>query len=274
MDETTLEPTREGMLEEIKKCREDLFLSLLGYAVFIGVLVFFDYEEALFFLSFVSGGRAAETSVLGRILYACLPLAMALYGKKARFPGNLITVYAVVEGLQYVFLGFWVVFVLHLLGGGFDAFISLLMSCTLFGVPLFLLYRVWRMARRLSAVQRALGGTGSSNKWMVFLALACYLAPAYIPTMEGVRLQRLILDTQEVTRYELGAYITYMAGSPDGSLLALGTEKGLYVWDTTSRECVWSDDCLAVQRVRFSPSGRYLAAAGRGRPEGAMDREA
>ena len=30
-------------------------------------------------------------------------------------------------------------------------------------------------------------------------------------------------------------------------------------------------DCLAVQRVRFSPGGRYLAAAGRGRPDGASD---
>ena len=167
--------------------------------------------------------------MLGRVLYACLPLAMALYGKKARFPGNLITVYAVVEGLQYVFLGFGVVFVLHLLGGGFDAFISLLMSCTLFGVPLFLLYRVWRMARRLSAVQRALGGTGSSNKWMVFLALACYLAPAYIPTMEGGRLQlqRLLDKNSEIKCYAVGSHITSLAGSPDGSLLALGTEKGL-----------------------------------------------
>ena len=51
----------------------------------------------------------------------------------------------------------------------------------------------------------------------------------------------------------------------------MGTEKGLYVWDTGKRECVWSDDCLAVQRVRFSPGGRYLAAAGRGRVEGASD---
>jgi hypothetical protein len=34
---------------------------------------------------------------------------------------------------------------------------------------------------------------------------------------------------------------------------------------------VWSDDSVAARRVRFSPSGKYLAAAGRGVQKGASD---
>ena len=109
---------------------------------------------------------------------------------------------------------------------------------------------------------------------MVVVAIACYLAPA-LPTWDSLQssrnLRKDLNQAPNVKTYRVGETIDCMAGSPNGSLLALGTEKGLYVWDTERRECVWSDDCLAVQRVRFSPGGRYLAAAGRGRAEGASD---
>ena len=81
-------------------------------------------------------------------------------------------------------------------------------------------------------IQKSLGEKGvedPANGWMILLAVVCYLAPAYVPTLETVQRYRTIIDTEEVKCYDLGAHITYMASSPDGNLLALGTEKGLYM---------------------------------------------
>ena len=276
MDETVLEPTREGALEEIQNCRERLVRFLTLYACVIGFISLAGYGNVLFFL--VSGGPHARVSLVARIMSACLPLGVLLYGKKARFPGAFVRVYGIVEGIQFVLLipvvasGF--MFTDSPGSGAFSIFFLLLIGGALCGGPLYLLRQVGSAARRMLQIQKSLGEKGvedPANGWMILLAVVCYLAPAYVPTLETVQRYRTIIDTEEVKCYDLGAHITYMASSPDGNLLALGTEKGLYVWDTRMRECVWSDDCLAVQRVRFSPGGRYLAAAGRGRPEGASD---
>ncbi len=87
----------------------------------------------------------------------------------------------------------------------------------------------------------------------------CYLAPLLGLNLNGIEQ----LGTSSIRPYNLKAEIQHMTGSPDGKLLALATKKGVSVWDTDSRECVWSDDAMPVQRVRFSPSGHYLAAVGR-----------
>mgnify|MGYP000559377793 FL=1 len=146
---------------------------------------------------------------------------------------------------------------------------------------LILLFLVlFRSARRLGQLMAAVGelsGSSRADRWdaaMVAVAIVCYMAPA-LPSWDSIQssmtLKRELKQASEVKVYRVKEAIDCMAGSPDGNLLALGTEKRLYVWDTRTRECVWSDDCLAVQRVRFSPGGRYLAAAGRGRPDGASD---
>ena len=79
-------------------------------------------------------------------------------------------------------------------------------------------------------------------------------------------------DYESVTVLHAGSRIQYMTGSPDGKLLAIGAVDGLSVWDADTQQCVWSDDSLrAVRRIRFSQSGKYLAAGGRGAPEGESD---
>jgi WD40 repeat protein len=71
--------------------------------------------------------------------------------------------------------------------------------------------------------------------------------------------------------YRVESMIQQMSPSPDGKLLALAAGKGLYVWDVTKETFVFSDDVISARRVRFSPSGKYLAVAGNGIPEGNSD---
>ena len=280
MDETVLEPTRESVLEEIKKCRERIGKLLLIYSAVVLVQVVSGAGLLLLFLE-TAGGM----SILGRVLFAALPLLMWFYSQRPSSTGGILMFYAVVEGIQAAIL--LAVVSAGSFFFGFDGPSSVAMLpfvvLLVFGVVgglLVLFVKLFRSARRLGQLMAAVGGASGNfraaclDAVMVVVSIVCYLAPA-LPAWDSVQSSRNLREelnqAPEVKIYRVKEVINCMAGSPDGSLLALGTEKGLYVWDTGGRECVWSDDCLAVQRVRFSPGGRYLAAAGRGRVEGTSD---
>jgi hypothetical protein len=53
-----------------------------------------------------------------------------------------------------------------------------------------------------------------------------------------------------------------MQVSPDGKFIAFGCESYLIVLDAESMREVFKDPTMSVNRVRFSPSGKYLAVAG------------
>ena len=281
MDEATLEPTRESVLEEIKKCRERIGKLLLIYSAVVFLQVVSGAGSLLLLFLETAGGM----SILGRVLFAALPLLMWFYSQRPSSTGGVLMFYAVVEGIQAAIL--LAVVSAGSFFFGFDGPSSVAMLpfvvLLVFGVVgglLVLFVKLFRSARRLGQLMAAVGGASGNfratclDAVMVVVAIVCYLAPA-LPTWDSMQssmnLRKDLNQALKVKTYRVGEAIDYMAGSPDGSLLALGTEKGLYVWDTERRECVWSDDCLAVQRVRFSPSGCYLAAAGRGRVEGASD---
>ena len=283
MDEAVLEPTREGTLDPITECRDRIGKLLKIYSAVILLLVVTGGGN-LFFV-FVGGDGAG---LIGRILYASLPLLMWLYSQKAYSTGDILVIYAFLEVVQVALL-----LVLMVIGAPFlsdsprhsAGLIILVLLASLFGAALVLVLLVllFRAALRMVRLQQIVetineekGIASKEDPWfvptgIVFLMLLCYLAPGIDFSWSSIVRVFDHYSAPAVKVYDVGSRIAYMAGSPDGELLALGTAKGLYVWDTTSRECVWSDDCLAVQRVRFSPSGRYLAAAGRGRPEGASD---
>ena len=276
MEETVLEPTRESVLEEIKKCRERIGKLLLIYSAVVLLQVVSGAGLLLLFLE-TAGGM----SILGKALFAALPLFMWFYSQRASSTGGVLMFYAVVEGIQAAIL--LAVVSVGSFFFGFDGPSSVAMLpfvvLVVFGVVgglLVLFVKLFRSARRLGQLMTAAGGacSASLDAVMVVVAVVCYLAPA-LPAWDSLQssmnLRKELNQAPNVKTYRVKEAIDCMAGSPNGSLLALGTEKGLYVWDTERREGVWSDDCLAVQRGRFSPGGRYLAAAGRGRAEGSSD---
>ena len=281
MDEATLEPTRESVLEEIKKCRQKIGTLLMIYFMVVLLQVVSGAGSLLLLFLETAGGM----SILGKALFAALPLLMWFYSQRPSSTGGVLMFYAVVEGIQAAIL--LAVVSAGSFFFGFDGPSSVAMLpfvvLVVFGVVgglLVLFVKLFRSARRLGQLMAAVGGASGNfraaclDAVMVVVAIVCYLAPA-LPTWDSLQssmnLRKDLNQALKVKTYRVGEAIDCMAGSPDGGLLALGTEKGLYVWDTERRECVWSDDCLAVQRVRFSPGGRYLAAAGRGRAEGASD---
>ena len=270
-------------MDPIKRCRERIGKLLLIYSGVILLLVVMGGGNLFF--AFASGGSATLTD---RILHAALPLFMWLYSQKAVSIGDAVSFYAFLEATQTVLLGVWIVLGAPFLsdsprhGAGMILFV-LIASFVCAVLVLALLVSLFRAARKLvrlqemvKAINKEKGIEPREDPWyvqggIICLMVLCYLAPGLHLSWSSITGMIDRYTASEVKVYDVGSYIAYMAGSPDGNLLALGTEKGLYVWDTRTRECVWSDDCLAVQRVRFSPGGRYLAAAGRGRPDGASD---
>ena len=270
-------------MDPIQRCRERIGKLLLIYGGVILLLVAMGGGNLFF--AFASGGSATLTD---RILHAALPLFMWLYSQRAVSIGDTVSLYAFLEAIQTVLLGVWIVVGAPFLsdsprhGAGMILFV-LIASFVCAVLVLKLLVSLFRAARKLvrlqemvKAINKEKGIEPREDPWyvqggIICLMVLCYLAPGLHLSWSSITGMIDRYTASEVRVYDVGSYIAYMAGSPDGNLLALGTEKGLYVWDASARKCVWSDDCLAVQRVRFSPSGRYLAAAGRGRPEGASD---
>jgi WD40 repeat protein len=133
-------------------------------------------------------------------------------------------------------------------------------------------YKIFQIGRSLYEKKIEVKDSRGYEIVGAFLALVfCFVSP-FVNYGEIVhRITQLSPPIKNVTLLKPGSNIRFMDGSPGGKLLAVGANDGLSVWDAELRQCIWSDDSIAVQRVRFSPSGKYLAAVGRGMPEGASD---
>ena len=95
MDETTLELGQENVQEEIKKCRQKIGTLLMIYFMVVLLQVVSGAGLLLLFLE-TAGGM----SILGRVLFAALPLLMWFYSQRPSSTGGVLMFYAVVEGIQ------------------------------------------------------------------------------------------------------------------------------------------------------------------------------
>ena len=100
MDEATLEPTRESVLEEIKKCRQKIGTLLMIYFMVVLLQVVSGAGSLLLLFLETAGGM----SILGRVLFAALPLLMWFYSQRPSSTGGVLMFYAVVEGIQAAIL--------------------------------------------------------------------------------------------------------------------------------------------------------------------------
>jgi hypothetical protein len=128
---------------------------------------------------------------------------------------------------------------------------------------------LFQRSGRLRKRKEETGDSTPLKRSSLLLLLFCYVAPFVDYRTVPATVSRVF--HQEIKEYDVGSDIQYMDSSPDGKFLALGAQKGLFVWDVDSRTCVWSDDSINARRVRFSDSGKYLAGMGAGRPFGQSD---
>lgn len=254
----------------IKNLKRTVSLLLFLYVVMTLLLRLSGYGEAVFSFDFFIKDRF-RSNELGLFFYYCLPFLVWLYSVKGYEPESFLRKYAIVEGVN-ILIG-----ILLKLPMGFFALA--------FGMPLYGLFMFLGMAvlggvfltvivyvsKNVKKIIQLQAGTLENEecvkeeKSVAHSVIAmCMMAFCYLAPTLGLNLNWIeMLGTSSIRQYDLNAEIQHMAGSPDGKLLALGTQKGVFVWDTDSRQCVWSDDVLSAQRVRFSPSGQYLAIAGR-----------
>ena len=155
-----------------------------------------------------------------------------------------------------------------------SAVAALILAVVFAGVSFFIFWFSKRLLKNHESKIKYLLKAGLA----LILLLLFHISPFYVDNEYSK-----FAAERKIVRFPEGAYrpvtllhadsnIQYMAGSPDGKLLAIGTEKSLSVWDAETRECIWSDASLRkVRRIRFSQSGKYLAAGGRGVPEGSSD---
>ena len=258
---------KEKLIENLKQKVSQL---LFVYAAMALLLRLSGYGMAVFSFDFFLKDKSRSME-LGLLLYYSLPFLVWLYSVKGDEPEGFLKKYTILEGVN-IALGillkvpmafFALAFAMHFYG-----LFMFLGIAILGGVFLTVIVFVSKNVRQIIQLRTVASGNEESvkeEKSKKHSAIAtgvvvfCYLAP-----LLGLNLNWIELSgTPSIRPYYLKAEIQHMAGSPDGKLLALATKKGVSVWDTDSRECVWSDDAMPAQRVRFSPSGHYLAAVGR-----------
>ena len=89
MDETTLGPTREGMLEEIENCRRKIGTLLIIYFMVILLQVVSGVGNLVVLFLDPSG----DMNILGKILFAALPLLMWFYSQRPSSTGGILMLY-------------------------------------------------------------------------------------------------------------------------------------------------------------------------------------
>ena len=209
---------------------------------------------------------------------ALVMLSLSRYGRNALFFTSSVALVGIIDHGYAAFISMrYALPFFQLTGREPPVRINVLIALILAICFAVLAWKIFRTSRHLHVQktqndQKKSIGNVLKTYLIVMLLIFCYFSP-FVEYKEIVRLVTMLKQhTKPVKLLRAGSNILYITGSPDGKLLAIGAEKGLYVWDVKLQECIWSDDALRkVRRIRFSPSGKYIAAGGKGVPEGSSD---
>ena len=208
---------------------------------------------------------------IGKTLYCLLPLSVWIYSRFTRSPWNVIFLYLLLEGGKHI---------LRLIPNLRDVFspfgIMVLPIVVLSAVCLYMVYKMSIKIRRLAELQKESDNRDeepSDLKDPLLLrgAMALWILFSYFAM--AVDLRQNTLELFQLPIHEVhakGKYIQDLSASPDGKLLAVGTQWSLSIWDVGQQRRIWYSKDMGATRVRFSLDGRYLAAYG---GEGSHERE-
>ena len=208
---------------------------------------------------------------IGKTLYCLLPLSVWIYSRFTRSPWNVIFLYLLLEGGKHI---------LRLIPNLRDVFspfgIIVLPIVVLSAVCLYMVYKMYIKIRRLAELQKESDnrdGEPSGPKDPLLLQGAVMLWILFSYFAMAVDLRQNTLELFQLPIHEVHAkdkYIQDLSASPDGKLLAVGTQWSLSIWDVGQQRRIWYGKDMGATRVRFSLDGRYLAAYG---GEGSHERE-
>ena len=230
-------------------------------------------------LGFIDGIAAKTKGVdtIFRLLYSSLPYVAFIWAYYSRLSHRCLTFlqgWAVVGGLDHILFAA-LLFPFH--------FITIFprISYALQNILAFLLglgmVMLFRWSKQLlsekyekaSAISLQKGEMQKKDPDLdvviaVVLLLIFFGAP-FLRLQKGIDAREAAKKLAEVPQLEIvlsnDSEIRSIQGSPDGQLLAVGGVGGLYLWDLKTRTCIWSDPSISPDILRFSPNGKYLAAA-------------
>ena len=264
---------------ELSQDEKRLLIMLLFYCIGVSICRLIGAE--IMYISFMDLSIYRE-DILVRLPYYLMPVIALVWLKWKHFSiaGLFFTCgFSLIDIFNHALLAPFIYITLLFAGDGTDIevykrikVLIIFLLIVFFAILIFNIFRTSKRLFKLKSNDEAKTESPLAKVFALFLLLFCYTAP-FIESKEiAKRVSVLFTKIENVKVYNIGSRIDHLAGSPDGKLLAIGAKNGVFVWDSESQECVWSDDALRkVHRLRFSPSGKYLAAGGRGVPEGSSD---
>jgi WD40 repeat protein len=213
----------------------------------------------------------------GGYLFALLPAVIALYSLKTHFnerSRRLVAGFSLLAVINHAillaaFIVSWV-------------WVFLMAPGTLYSAPAimvlliaFLLF-LYKLSGKLKTLKIQAGEVSEYDDRLtvpnLLVAIIFILSP-FLGTPPGVMLSNVsstlgifsdirVIATEDCRRLASGANVFSMRVSPDGKLIAMGGENDLSVWNVESKELLFNDTTISARSVRFSDSGKYLAAVG------------
>lgn len=212
----------------------------------------------------------------GGYLFALLPAVIALYSLKTRFnerSRRLVAGFSILAVINHgillaAFIVSWV-WVFLMAPGTLYVAPAIMVSQIAF---MLFLYILSGKLKTLKIQARYITNDDGLLTAPNFCVAIIFIISPFLGTPPGVMLSNvssalgIFSDVRVITsddcRLLTSKITSIIRVSPDGKLIAMGGENDLSVWDVESKELLFNDTTISARSVRFSDSGKYLAAVG------------